>query len=571
MFLTRIHLSLILVTLLIIPTTCLSFPTHGETLSVRLNIQPYSLLYEGDLVNCSVTGTPIDHYWQINGQSHHTLFSGNDPVLFDPEPTPLNDTYVTLSVTVIDGTQRSSDSVPIQLRRLYFGDLQFHSIHSDGEYWPQTLYQNAIADNYLDFAGLTDHAENINQVDMTPPQPLRVWLRNLAGALAYRLYGRDEWAMIKHDANVSYRPGDFTTLLGFEWSSGPWFPGGSPLSKDGHNDVCHICFFYRDVYPNAPKYSAWDHWTLDDILGAMKTERDNGLLNVGFPHHPLMRIKNMGDYTVNWTYLATKLTNATARDEVLRGVETYSRWGTAIGNYSGLPLEYPYESDELRDNATYWVENALWEWSKDPMKSSPFALMSGSDTHMVARPGSAQIGLDRMSKTNPSGITAAYATHNTRGEIWDALNNCSFYAVQTLKIRANVRLNGQMALGHWINCTSPLQIQVNALSTFPGIDNGGQSMCPHFYNASRLQYPIQDIWLVKKDTAKGQPWCRVIGHVQPNASLACVTFSDASVQPNDFYYVAIRQQGENLTDHLNGTHGYMAFIGPVFINAVLPS
>jgi hypothetical protein len=557
-------LGLILILLLAVPITTL--PAQPATLSIRLNITSGSLLYEGDSVNCTIIGTPTERFWQINNQSHHTTFDGNDPVLFDPEPTPLNETFVTLSVTVVNGSQKASDSVHVELRRLYFGDLQFHSIHSDGSYTPQTLYQNAITDNYLDFVCLTDHAELLNSIDLTPPQPLRVWLRSLTQALAYRFFGRDEWQMDKDAVQQFNDPGDFTTILGFEYSPGPWFPGGSPLSIDGHDDVCHVCFFYREAYPDAPKYSAWDHHTLDDVLGAMKTARDQGLLNVGFPHHPLMKIGPLGDYTVNWTYLATKLNNTTARDEILRGVETYSRWGTAIGSYSGIPIEWPYDAFYMRNDQTYWVENGLWEWSKDPMKGRLFALMAGSDSHHEDRPGSTTLGLEKF--PNPSGITAAYATHNTRGDIWDALNNCSIYGVQSLKIRANVRFDGQMALGHWINCTSPLEVRVSAASTFPGNDSAGQNMCPYDYDPNQLQYPIQDIWLVKKDTLRGQPWCKIVGHESPNASLAITTFTDYDVQPNDFYYVVIRQQGENLTDPANGTRGFLAFVGPVFINAV---
>ena len=37
------------------------------------------------------------------------------------------------------------------------------------------------------------------------------------------------------------------------------------------------------------------------------------------------------------------------------------------------------------------------------------------------------------------------------------------------------------------------------------------------------------------------------------------------VQPNDFYYVAIRQKGQELVP---GHNEYMAFIGPVFIDNV---
>jgi hypothetical protein len=146
------------------------------------------------------------------------------------------------------------------------------------------------------------------------------------------------------------------------------------------------------------------------------------------------------------------------------------------------------------------------------------------------------------------------------------------YGLQTLKIRANVRFNGQMALGRWINCSAsaPLKIQVTALSTFPGLDSSGRAMCPNGYNASELSYPIQDIWLVKKDTGRGQPWCHVIRAAHPNSSLAFVEFQDQDVHPNDFYYVVIRQKGEHLPSDQPqiGNDEYLAFIGPVFIDSV---
>jgi len=96
------------------------------------------------------------------------------------------------------------------------------------------------------------------------------------------------------------------------------------------------------------------------------------------------------------------------------------------------------------------------------------------------------------------------------------LNNCSSYAAQLLKIRANARFDGQLAYGQWINCTSPLEIQITAQSTFSGDDSSGKSMCPHGYTEEELNYPISDIWLVKKDSEKGRPWC--------NSNWTCLEF-----------------------------------------------
>lgn len=47
--------------------------------------------------------------------------------------------------------------------------------------------------------------------------------------------------------------------------------------------------------------------------------------------------------------------------------------------------------------------------------------------------------------------------------------------------------------------------------------------------------------------------------------MAAVNFEELDVQPNDFYFVSIKQKGKELQSVQNE---YMAFIGPVFIKSV---
>jgi len=54
------------------------------------------VIYEGDIIDCNITGNPDVKYWQINHGNKHTTFYGDNPVIFDPEPTPLNVDYVNL-------------------------------------------------------------------------------------------------------------------------------------------------------------------------------------------------------------------------------------------------------------------------------------------------------------------------------------------------------------------------------------------------------------------------------------------------------------------------------------------
>jgi len=550
----------------IIPTTIGRPQITSKSITVKINIEAYSIIYEGDIINCTITGNPTIKYWFINNQSKHTTFYYNNPIIFDPEPTPLNTNYVKLTVYVENCEGNASDTIWVIVKRIYFGDIHWHSTFSDGSNDLNQMYQNAIADKYLDFAACTDHAEMMDLFYKSKVSLIR--------ALLNRILGQSEWKKIKNKAVEYYDPGNFTTLLGFEWTASNLFQGGWKWSPNGHEDVGHINFYYKDIYQNALKYTAMQKHTYDDIFQAMAKEWDNGHLNIGFPHHPIGKIfrkTNLGlkitlFYTTNWSFFARGMKNTNERNKILRGVEVYSRWGTAIGQFSNIPITWPYLPDTSSDHAICnqtdaWVENGMWEWSDNTLRGSKFVMQASSDTHLVDRPGSA-----KLEQSKPSGLLAAYAVHNTRDEIWGAMNDCDIYGSQLLKMRANVRFDGQMAYGGWINCSSPLNITITAQSTFPGMDSSGKNMCPHGYSSNELDYPIQDIWLIKKDRDKGRPWCNVINHLSPNSDIVVVNFTDYDVQPNDFYYVAIRQKGQELEP---GENEYMAYIGPVFIDNVI--
>ena len=82
-----------------------------------------------------------------------------------------------------------------------------------------------------------------------------------------------------------------------------------------------------------------------------------------------------------------------------------------------------------------------------------------------------------------------------------------------------------------------------------------------------LDFPISDIWIIKKDRVRGRPWCQVINHVTPDNNLTVVYFEDNDVQPNDFYWVVIKQKGQVLNS--NDNNEYMAFLGPFFIEKMV--
>lgn len=528
----------------------------NPALSIKVNIEPYSVIYEGDIINCTITGHITNKYWLINNESLHTSFYNDNPVIFDPEPTPLNTNYVNLTVYIENKYSNASETVPIILKRIYFGDVHFHSTLSDGKFPLDTIYKNALKDNYLDFACSTEHAE--------------LWLSDFKYLYPFA------WFRIKNLVEKYNIDGKFSTLLAYEYTGSKRKFKNFQFPLTG--DTSHINFYYKDIYKDAKRYPEGIKTTYSKIFNSMSKQSNKGNYNIGFFHHPLAgnlsysffdKINYKMDFYVNFSNFVDNLRKEQFRNNVLnvfRGVEVFSRWGSSIGKYSGIPICWPYNNNYIVDDPNCWVENGLWKWSESNYtKGQFFGFLASSDSHHFDRPGSGGILPREEAHSSPSGIICVYSVHNKRNEIWDAMNNCSMYGTQLLKIRANLRVDGQMALGNWINCSSPAKIKISAMSTFNGNDNSGKNMCPNGYLPEELDYPIEDIWLIKKDTEAGKPWCKVISHWQPKEDFIVVEYDDYYVQPNDFYYVAIRQKGQELRTDENE---FMSFIGPIFVNKV---
>jgi len=538
-------------------------PVSNEPTVVIL-ASPYSMIYEGDMINCEMTGNPTEMFWTINDQSKHYTFHNNNPLIFDPEPTPLEDEFVLLTVHVKNDYGEANDSIFVKINRIYFGDIHWHTKYSDGKNTLDKMFTNAIGDNYLDFAACTDHAESID----TPLSQLIYGVDEFKFLtfIKNKLFRISEWEKIKEKTQQYYKPGNFSTILGFEYSACEYYPGGWKISPNGHEDVSHVNFYYRDVYADAPEYGACDKFNYDDIFSAMAEQFDKGNMNFGFPHHPLGKIKfgknKWASFTVNFTFLARGMEKTDERNKVLRGVEAHSVWGQAFGKYSDIPIYWPYVY-RFDDRVDSWVENSMWEWSDNHITDCIFSMVGGSDHHHPDRPAGAQ-----NKDEKPAGITCVYSVHNKREEIWDAMYDGQMYGSQLLKIRANVKVNDQMAYGKWLDVEGPAKIQISAMSTFNGKDSSGKNQNAFGYDNNSLENNISDIWIVKKDTSRQRPWCKIVAHYQPDSHYAFVEFEDFDVQPKDFYYVLIHQKGEARECAGETVDDYLAYLGPIFINSV---
>ena len=218
----------------------------------------------------------------------------------------------------VDGDAARKTASPILLnpqRDAYFGELHLHTTNSFDAYvlmgtktTPDEAYDFASGktitylgqpirrDVPLDFTAVTDHAENIG-VFSQMGDPNSALARSEIGRLAreggianfLKIYdlirhgaplGENPQAVIAStwqraitSANAHYRPGKFTTFIGYEWSASG--PGNANL----HRNV----IFRGDKAP-AP-FSALDSQDPADLWAWLAKIRSQGFEALAFPHN----------------------------------------------------------------------------------------------------------------------------------------------------------------------------------------------------------------------------------------------------------------------------------------------
>lgn len=268
---------------------------------------------------------------------------------------------------------------------LYFGDIHGHSRLSDGTGTPEDFYRYAREVSGLDIAALTDHADF-----GTIPIEGEVWER------------------IAKAANRAYRPGEFVTFVGFEWTS--WIYG--------HRNV-----YYRGAA--GPVFSSLDQasdtpqklWKLLEPYQAMTVA-----------HHA-----GGGPIAVDWEI---------PPEERERLVEISSIHGTSEylgGEYS---IYRPVPGTFVRD----------------ALKRGYRLGFTGSGDNHDGHPGNGSAG------AAVTGLLGLYGTGLTREEVWEALESRRVYATTGAKIILNFQVAGS-PMGsevEWPDGRGPVPIALQA-------------------------------------------------------------------------------------------------------------
>jgi hypothetical protein len=232
-------------------------------------------------------------------------------------PVPANQQAAT---PVQTGTAAAADArpAPNPLRNAYFGDLHLHSGYSMDAFafgtraTPEDSFKYAMGETVeymgkpqkriapLDFLAVTDHAEylGVARETINPNGPFAgtEWYTmmtstdpKVSGQAFHKLVGstvvnkpipemndpkllRSAWDVYSAIADKYYKPGKFTSFVGFEWTSAP------------QTQNLHRCVIFANKGPAMP-FSSFDSQNPEDLWKYLELQRQQGIDVIAVPHN----------------------------------------------------------------------------------------------------------------------------------------------------------------------------------------------------------------------------------------------------------------------------------------------
>ncbi|MGC9317306.1 MAG: DUF3604 domain-containing protein [Armatimonadota bacterium] len=287
--------------------------------------------------------------------------------------------------------------------RLWWGDLHSQTYFSDGLRCPEELYHFARREGFLDIFALADHSESLTD---------RQW---------------DYFVAVTNDA---YAPGEFATLVGFEWTN-HW---------PGHRN----CYYRGESGPIVRR----GEQTVQDLQRLYEVAAEHGALLI--PHHTAN--VTMG---VEW--------EAAHDPKHERLVEIHSVWGTserpeAAGN--PFPIRTLNGEQEGRH-----VIDAL-------RLGYRLGFVGGGDIH-DGRPGDELHNLQQLPEAygllSRQGIMGVWAPELTREAVFDALWSRRCFATTNVRTPMRFSVCGE-PMGGLVSCREEREIHLWAASEVPIVE-----------------------------------------------------------------------------------------------------
>ena len=407
--------------------------------------------------------------------------------------------------------------------RVYFGDTHLHTSYSTDaglfgtRLGPDEAYRFARGEEVtsntglrvrlqrpLDFLVITDHAENLglaNMIAESNPELLRTsfgktvydLVKSGRGGDAYNAWGqamteridplkgnevltRSMWERLTSAAETYNDPGEFTALIGYEWSASP----------DGNN--LHRNVIFRDDKEKADQiipFSQYDSVDPEDLWNWMASyEQRTGGKVLAIPHNGNLSLGMMFDdvtltakkpidreyatsrmrwepiYEVTQSKGDGEAHPALSPNDEFADFETWDKGSFGPGQHTPDMLPREYAREALKRGLKYEAQLGA-----NPFK---FGLVGSTDSHTALSTSTEDNFFGKIALTEPSdrperffevatgrfspdpearqyvwqgsasGMAAVWATDNTREALWDAMARKEVYATTGTRLLVRV-------------------------------------------------------------------------------------------------------------------------------------
>jgi hypothetical protein len=396
---------------------------------------------------------------------------------------------------------------PNPLKNVYFGEQHLHTAASPDAFAVGTrgnwddAYRYAMGEEIklsttgekikkrtpYDFVAITDHSEYFGvmprlidpkdplsktefakklldkKAKMTDPtSAVSIILHSILTSIAMPQYVhpkmlQDNWQAYVKVANKYNKPGKFTALIAYEWTS-------IPNGRNMHRNV----FFRNDAGPKAP-FSAFDSYHPEDLWTYLEVQRNDGIDTFAIPHN--------GNVSDGWMFSPNKFLGGPmdaryAQRQALN--EPLFEMIQTKGSSDAHPLMSPndeFANFELFQNMINvgqpsqikygYIRQGLVEGMilEDKLGANPFkmGIVAGADSHSAysnneefgfhgshgatddtpqkrLHPGMSPSG-EPAAVVGTAGATAVWAAENTRASIFDAMKSKETYGTSGTLIR----------------------------------------------------------------------------------------------------------------------------------------
>lgn len=416
--------------------------------------------------------------------------------------------YSIAAILIIVSCATACASTTAPRRNAYFGDLHLHTSYSFDAYigrgnrvtpdeayrfargQPINIFGHTIQRGWsLDFLAITDHSDNLG-IGNTIENPDSKLSRSLLGQqlksarnydeivpLVIRSYSLnidpeasgDAWTEEIAAANRNYKPGNFTTLIAFEW-----------VSKSIHRNI----IFAGD---NAPlPFTMVQSQRVEDLWTYMETARARGVDSISINNHPVgshaeaFPLQDSTGSSLDAHYAKRRAQNERLTEIVNTQTEHESTPDLSPSDpYLGLRGSVP--SAEPADIVRGGLGRGLS--LLDTLGTNPFqtGVVGSSDSHIgltISGPASFKLSKTNISKDDPipwptefdilpGPLTGVWAEENTRPAIFAALKRREVFATSGPRIKLHF-------FGGWNNHNA----QTPMGGTLPEAPSG--KIAPHF-------------------------------------------------------------------------------------------